>query len=144
MLGPVLESQQSNSFNSIDMLSQVLNQMEHMVMFQPMWERGYSAEHSTLRTGQRILCCHSFCELSANFSFFLSSTFSDFISVHYFIYLETRSLTYPSLITELRMTSVSNPPASTPRVLTLQVYTLPSICDVSCGTQDFVYVRQVL
>lgn len=64
------------AFNSVDIpvvaiLRQVLNQMEHMVLSWPLWERSYSADFTVLRIGQHILRCHSFCELSVNFYLFL-------------------------------------------------------------------------
>lgn len=92
--------------NSVDIpkvaiLSQALNQMERTVLSQPMWERGHSVDFTMLRPGQHTLWCHRVCELSSNFYFFLSLRFVEFISIHYFIYLETRShVVQPHYVTE--------------------------------------------
>lgn len=47
------------SFHSVDIpkaaiLSQVFNQMEHMVLFRPVWEKGHSVDSTMLRGGA---CC---------------------------------------------------------------------------------------
>lgn len=78
------------TFNSIDIpgatiLSQVLNQMEHMVLFSPMWEKGYSVNFAMLRKRQRILWCHKLGELLLNFYSLLSLWLADFVYIHYFI-----------------------------------------------------------
>lgn len=93
LLGQYWSLSMGISFHSVDIpkaaiLSQVFNQMEHMVLFRPVWEKGHSVDSTMLRKRWCMLWCHKLRELSLNFYYFSSLRLADFISI---LYLDTRS-----------------------------------------------------